>query len=322
MVYESKIRDNHLVDGMVVNRFLNNGRMKDECDSLLFSSIRFVALKKLGLASEAHRAWNAITQIVRDDFLLRHPQCLKKPPSRDMILGFLMTHLYLPKDGKEVFKEFMSIVNRNGRFFSTDKTHYSFLTPQIALLARHVARLYRIPFSEMPNSFREGFPTSEWSSLVVKPGYRTHLIALSTWIEMEIYEQKNSQNQGFNTPNISIWQQPTELWTAQNERIDLTRLRFLTQQLVDADSANLFYRWLRLKTAGLLTDQVRYKMLWELIQMKQFPKNSLPMNCDRKADYMWMRASWESRRSKIECSYQFAGVDFLWMAALLLEEER
>jgi hypothetical protein len=54
---------------------------------------------------------------------------------------------------------------------------------------------------------------------------------------------------------------------------------------------------------------------------KQFPDNRLPMNCDRKADYLWQRNTNEAFEASEECTKSFHGIDFLWMAALLTEQE-
>ena len=236
-----------------------------------------------------------------------------------MILGFLMTHLFLPEGGKETFEKFMYLIQNNSGFFGWEKTHYSFLTPQIAHLSRHIARLYSIPFSSMPDLFRQGFSTVEWQSLLVAPGYRTHLIALALWVEIELYERKFS---GYSREVYDPWLERQKFWISDysTDHLDLARIRFTAQRLVEIDSKNLFFRWLRLKVAGLLTPALSQKMLWELNSMPQFPKGNLPYNCDRKADYLWMRHSIEAKMSSLTCDVEFSGVDYLWITSLILGE--
>ena len=48
ILYNELIKRGFLDDGMVVNR-TSDGTFIDHCDSLLFSSLRYVALSKLGL---------------------------------------------------------------------------------------------------------------------------------------------------------------------------------------------------------------------------------------------------------------------------------
>ncbi len=95
-----------------------------------------------------------------------------------------------------------------------------------------------------------------------------------------------------------------------------------TYQLTSLNDG-LFNRFLRLKSAGALNKASRYKLMLSLANMKkQFPDNRLPMNCDRKADYLWQRNIEESFEFSEECDKSFNGTDFLWMAALLTDEPK
>jgi hypothetical protein len=43
------------------------------------------------------------------------------------------------------------------------------------------------------------------------------------------------------------------------------------------------------------------------------------MDCDRRSDYLWQRADKALNHDPIPCQVEYAGVDFLWMMALLSE---
>ena len=100
------------------------------------------------------------------------------------------------------------------------------------------------------------------------------------------------------------------------------RWSWLAQRLVDRDAKNLFFRWLRLAAADALSPRARLAMLRELDAMPQFPQDRLPDACDRRADYLWQRSSSEymARETK-DCVRRFSGVDYLWMASLLIADD-
>ena len=81
LLYERLIQKNHLYMGMVVNRD-HYGIHRSECDSLLFSSLRFVALKKLGIEDEAWLAWESIKEANDQGKWHRHPKCRRRSTSR------------------------------------------------------------------------------------------------------------------------------------------------------------------------------------------------------------------------------------------------
>src|SRR4051812_24208489 len=58
-LYEQWIEEGFLENEMVVNRHAD-GRSSSECDSLLFSSLRYTALMKLGWQDKAYKAWRGI----------------------------------------------------------------------------------------------------------------------------------------------------------------------------------------------------------------------------------------------------------------------
>jgi hypothetical protein len=79
----------------------------------------------------------------------------------------------------------------------------------------------------------------------------------------------------------------------------------------------LFFDWLEYKVNGLYDVNSEIKLLSELLSMPQFPAVRLPRDCDRAADYIWQRRDKEAIPLARECGRTYAGVDFLWMAAIL-----
>ena len=189
------------------------------------------------------------------------------------------------------------------------------MTPGIAENFRRVSRLYPA-VKNQPDVVKMGFSTLEMDVFFSGKGFSSHLIALQIWLEMEINElyKKSGLWRG---PRSVLWEVANILspWTEEN--MYKQRHLWLTQKLVELDSKNLFYRWLRLRAGGVLGPSVRLAMMEELLEMPQFPEDSLPGNCHRRADYMWQRDSEEFTPVSRECTMQFSGVDFLWMAALM-----
>ena len=236
-----------------------------------------------------------------------------------MVLGFLAALSAKPIDGKLLLIKLMQIIEKNSGFFSNEKTHYSFLTPQIAQASRQVASLYNLSDSNLPMRVSEGFSTHELDSLLTDGGYKSHLIALSIWLELEILE--NSFVHSKPVPSRSMIQTIEKLGGDMTDhQLEFERLQFVAQRLVEVDQSNLFFRWLRLKTANALTLNSAQRLLFELLNMPQFPKGSLPMDCDRSADYVWMRHTEESLTHSPNCNRSYHGVDFLWMTSLLIED--
>ena len=114
-IYEDQIEELHLLEGMVVNRHAD-ASYADECDSLLFSSIRFVALLKLGHKAKALEAWSAITKSQDNGKWFRHPTCHRRT-SRDMIVGLLIALTQRPLDGEDHLVDFFDYVEENDGFF-------------------------------------------------------------------------------------------------------------------------------------------------------------------------------------------------------------
>lgn len=315
-LYIELIEEDFLLDGMVINHDVIRKPL-DVCDSLLFTSLYFISLKKLGHHQRADSVWAAIKKSKEGGKWLRHPQC-PKPASRDMVLGILAAFSQDLPDAKPLLQETLKYIKLHKGFFSHGSVDVSFLTPGVAEFFRIYAKAYSIESHETPYNLQYSFSTSEFSALGSSTGYQTHLIALQSWIEMELLSKPKFSKE--------LWQRNAllpfnALGNLTGTRPVDQRISWITEKIYSADPNNLFYKWLRLKSAGALTPQTRKLLLFELANMPQFPRDRLPENCDRSADYLWQRDSAEHFSQADVCTKTFNGVDFIWMAALLLEDE-
>jgi len=293
LFYNNLIEENHLLKGMVIN--FSAKRILDQCDSLLFSSLRYSALKSLHLDSAAENAWEGIYSSSENGQWWRHPYCKDRAISKDMLLGIIIALDNQPEHSEVAIADLLERIERNNGFFANGPIFLSYLTPNIAVHLKRLAKQANIPYSDMPNVVRRNYSTSEFSHYFIDGGYRSHLISLGTWVSLKEPSPKNT------------FQSILTTWN--------------THKLVSIN-ASLFNRYLRLYSAGALNRQTRYQLMTELLNMRsQFPDDRLPMDCDRKADYLWQRNFWESYDRNKQCSKTFNGIDFLWMAALLTDDQ-
>lgn len=315
--YERLIQMNHLDQGMVVNR-TDAARVIDHCDSLLFSSLRYVALKKLGLELEATAAWEAILASRDGGKWFRHPQCAHKSTSRDMIIGLLAALTQKPPGYRDILVELMGYLDANAGYVGDGPFYVSYLSPGLAEILRHFARLEGIDSAELPAVVRYGFSTMELDTYTAKRGFEMHLVAMVLWIEQELKRSESQSQQpvmALRALPLPLERVTRALWGV---KVTQQRWAWLAQRLVDADAKNLFFRWLRLATADALTPRARLTLLRDLAAMPQFPADRLPSSCERRADYLWQRASHEYVAKTSDCRYHFSGVDYLWMASLMV----
>jgi len=316
LLYDDQVTDQLLDRGMVINK-TTSGDILDICDSLLFSSLRFTALKKAGLAERAQVAWEAIEQSKLGDYWLRHPNC-KNSTSRDMIVGVMVALSQRPDRYDQHVRTLLKNLEENDGYIGNGPIYVSYATPQIALGLRMLAADLGIPGAEIPWQVRRGFSTGELSVQVLKRGFASHLVALAIWLELELK----------NTPKLYPNAGPQySYFTTLKDSFDhvsfkSSRLQWQTHKLVMLDPRNMFFRYLRLKSIDAMNPNLAYQMLNELLAMPQFPIHTLPTNCERKADYLWQRKSQEYEPKTANCQKIFNGTDFLWMASLLLEEIR
>lgn len=311
-LYDDEVVKKHLVDGMLVNWTLE-GRMLDQCDSLLFSALRYTALKKLGHEARARDAWNAIQGSQNDGYWLRHPRC-DKSTSRDMIVGLMVALSQRPFGYEQHLKTLLARVKQHDGYFGTGPVYVSYATPGVAkLMGMLAAQEPSISPAEVPKVVADGYSTNEIQMLVTQRGYAAHLIALTIWLEMELQHGRPEARGGFHEllDDLTLPFGGSDLYQQRYE--------WSTNELVKLDSRNLFFRYLRLRAADAMTPPVAYRMMAELLDMEQFPTDRLPLDCDRRADYMWQRSSAQYEPSNRGCRRQFHGTDFVWMAALLRE---
>ena len=152
--------------------------------------------------------------------------------------------------------------------------------------------------------------------MVTPRGFESHLGGLTAWLELELAEQGKFPKDSASSILRTLSNLTPQLGLTL---IDKQRLDWITDRLVKSDPNNLFFRYLRLRAAGALTESMRARLLVELLNMPQFPQDRLPMNCDRSADYLWQREDRARNLEPISCTMQFSGTDFLWMTALLLD---
>lgn len=311
-IYEEYIEKQHLERGMVVNRTLH-GETIDRCDSLLFSALRFVALKKLAFTKQASSSWESIEASKFAGQWLRHPLC-KNWMSRDMYLGILLALSQKPPRFSGHLKDMLAIIRESGGYFDSGPIYLSYATPGVAEAIRKLSILHSIPISHLPDSVRAGFSTIEWDVLSERFGYQAHLIALRAWLDLEIDEHwtwRGSQRSILDSLSAGpLTQQP----------LGSQRLQWVARRLYQSNPSNLFFEALYLRSIQALTEQSRLSLLKKLLARQEFPETHLPLDCDRSADYLWQRSVSGSMPAK-RCEKQFAGVDYLWALANILDEK-
>lgn len=317
--YNYIIEKDHLLDGMVTDR-LWNGRPESVCDSLLFSGLRYVALKKMGYEQQALKAWLAIEKSQYRGQWFRHPACATQSTSRDMIVGLLAALSQKPPRYRSHLNSLIETIRHKKGYIGTGRFYVSLLTPGLAEIIRIMAIDAGIPEDTLPRQIRQGFSTLSFDSVMLQRGYTSHLNSLVLWLELELLENL-SLEAGRNDSRIRTIFDVLDGFgvNALSQFEGRERREWIAYRLVKLDSENLFFRWLLLKTRGELDADNRAALGETLLKMSQFPKSRLPADCDRKADYMWQRDSREYKPQTKVCGHFYSGVDFLWMASLLLE---
>lgn len=314
--YNEWIEESMLHKGLVVGRDLESGAPTSVCDSLLFSSLRFVALKKLGFEAEAEKAFQTIE---RENYFggryIRHPDCKRKSSSRDMIVGLMAALNQEPEGHLEAFEKLIAIIKRTGGSVDDGPFYVSRLSPGLSELLRHMAHIRNYPVAALPSPLNVGFSTLEIDSWLANPGFRSHLNAMTLWIELDLIAKH---------PELEI-RSVAELLdgvsTGFGFGFQAHRRAFAAESLYKLDPSNLFFEYLRLRAAGALTYAERVRLLERVLDARAFPLEQLPRDCDRRADYLWQRYSLEYAGSgEAVCHERFPGVDFLWIIAVLLDE--
>ncbi len=313
-LYEQWLEQDFLDQGMVVNRH-RDGRPSGECDSLLFSSLRYAALVKLGWQDRAYQAWRGIENAFQIGRWVRHPKCRRKSTSRDMIVGLLVAMTQNPPSEVRRLQQLMNIVDTTGGSVDDGPFYVSRLSPGMGEIMRLMSQQYGVPLRDVPEEVRMGFSTLEFDAWMAQPGYTAHLNALTLWIELELMDHQPKSALRSLSELVD-----TALGPLGSPRLKDQRWIWAGHHLATLDRPNLFFQWMELRTAGALTWKTQALLLRTLLEMPQFPNDRLPRNCDRRADYLWQRHSVEyAPRPKAACTETFHGVDFLWMVALLTE---
>lgn len=323
LIYRDHIMRDFLVDDMVVNR-QNGDQISDLCDSLLFSSLLYVAWRKMGLEAESNVLFHGIKSAEKNGRWWRHPRCDHRL-SRDMVIGILAMMSQRPVEGDAILSRFLRFVAKNNGYVGDGPFYVSYLSPGLAELSRNTAVLNGIRPSTIPRFFYQGYSTLELDTLWPTRGYQAHLAALVIWLEMELTNSlakaATAQQSVFLMRNLP--EEINPFFTAiTNTNVLSSRHQWLTYRLLKTDKKNLFFRYLHFRASHALTIPTRLILLRELLDMKQFPEQRPPDSCDRKADYMWQRDSREGdiKQESGACQYRFNGVDFIWLTALLLED--
>lgn len=317
-LYEQLIQANMLSEGMVIYRD-HRGRERGLCDSLLFSALRFRALQNLGMKTEANTAWKAIDASRDGGFWWRHPYCRNRSLSRDMLMGVMMTLDTAPSGSREALVELLKEIDERGGSFSDGPFFVSYLSPGPAGLLRHLASSKKIPSSQWPWVLKNSFSSIEFDALFLQPGYQSHLAALGIWLEFEMSKSEG----GFNPRSAlgEVERLITGAPSGTETTIDRERLLWISSLLLEQNPSNLFFDYLHALVSDTLTDGKRVALLSDLLNMKQFPTDRLPRDCDRSADYLWQRRVEEYVPERDDCHETYAAVDFLWMAGLLIQDK-
>lgn len=315
--YERLISRDHLDHGLLVNRSSRDGAMLNACDSLLFSCLRWVSLHKLGFDTSASAAYKALRFAQVEGEWFRHPRCRELGLSRDMLTGILIMFSQEPGEYREDLQRLVARIREGDGFFSQGPSYLSYLTPGLGKILRMLLTKDDLRVQDVPAVIRGGYSTNEFSLLWMAPGYEAHLAALSLWLEMELMERRRMLLSNTMTRFESQWGSLVQPFSGVNPFTQ--KHQWTAYRLVQIDPRNIFFRYLRMRSIGVLNQAVAAKLLRELLSMPQFPIDRLPQSCDRKADYLWQRASVEYDDRDSECARKFHGTDFLWMASLLVE---
>jgi hypothetical protein len=229
-----------------------------------------------------------------------------------MLVGLLVALTQSPANERQHIDNLIRYIVRNAGFIGDGPFYVSYFSPglveSLRLLASHRPHV--------PVAIRSGFSTLELDMILSGNGFPKHLNALLIWLEMEL----NKQSPRFPRSLPELVNPAFVSFTP--ESLQNQRLSWLAHSLVVNDPANMFFRILRYQAAGAWSPKVRLRLMHELLAMNEFPDARSPSNCDRRADYLWQRESREYAAEGPKCTKFFSGVDYLWVAALLMEPMR
>jgi len=201
-IYNRKMKDFFLEEGMLINRD-SLGRVNDRCDSLLFSSLRIVALTKLSMEKEAKEAWEGVlAAYAKEKKWVRHPKC-KQPLSKDMFLGLMSVMSQQIGQKNQKLLELSKYISSHQGYFDKGPVYLSYLTPPLKRLFDQILILNR---HEPTDFFSLNITVVEFETLFLNEGYKAHLLALYLWlsheldaISMKLQEEPPEKSQGLST---------------------------------------------------------------------------------------------------------------------------
>lgn len=235
------------------------------------------------------------------------------------MVGILVALSQSPSGAREIIGESIQRIADNDGYFDDGPAYLSYLTPGLLEAFRKLGQAHGLHADEVPGLFSLGFSTVEFNGLYLEGGFRSHLVALMVWLELEtrgLYRQRGMVA-SHKSPTFEV---SRALAALTRERIFDQRLEWVSQQLLESNKDNLFFRLLYLDASGSLTEAAALRLLKDLLAMPQFPRGALPMDCDRPADYLWQRDASEYGAGPVQCKVEYAGVDFLWLSAILLNK--
>jgi len=232
-----------------------------------------------------------------------------------MLSGLLLALLQNPPRSKDYLTNLVHQIDQKSGYFSNGPVYLSYLTPGLGKIIRMLSNFHGISSDSFPDIVRQGYSTNELSVILLKPGYEAHLAALALWIELEIDSVlKIREKPGILEKLFNSFVRPFSGggFTAQS-------FSWTAKRLFEIDPQNLFFTYLRLRVAGAMNTITASFLLEKLLEMEQFPRHRLPSDCERRADYLWQRASKGYQSRSMRCNVQYPGVDFIWMVSLLIK---
>ncbi len=325
-IYEKQIEQRHLWKGLIIDLNIPLNKPEDVCDSLIFSSLHFVALNNLNMKEQAKIQWDNIKKynIKSDGRIIRHPYCQRKSLSRDQIIGLFLALTFLEneKDRKDLVKIIVERVKKLRGFFDDGRIDQSYLTPGLKSILGALAYVTENE-QHLNNEIKDGFSTLAFDSAFTPRGYQANLTALCLLLEMLLSEEMIKKDINWDIFNFEAKLFSYDVNKYRASKANEKRWQQVASYLVALDDKNLFFRYVYYKAHDRLTKNNKALILDELLKMPIFPENRLPCDMDRHADYAWQRDSIEYSPDQrlTECVEEYSGVDFLLLTSLLLKGE-
>ena len=325
LLLAKNIQKHYLYKGGVVER---DSKMNPEglCDSLLFTSLRYVSLVKLGLKENYQKAFDDLLRFEQPPLSgrwIRHPDCPNHQLSRDMFLGLLLALNENPskKEARKIYLRTLKRVEKNNGWISRPRFSVGLLTGSM----RENMRLLAIKLDIDPEAHdvtRYSFSERDFTLPITPRGFQLHLHGLGLLLEeslrKELSVRKKVKIRSITTSAAwfldSLFREKRNLGPI----FEGYRYKVLTKRLYEKDINNYFFEFLfkhsfdlpYLKTSLMAKDYLSF-----------LPSRArIHSSCDRNADYLWQRDSRQWDKTEVGfCSRTYSGVDVLFMNALYFE---